>query len=349
MRRRIFVILCAADSVLVSCASQSKVTVQVQKPAAIHLSGVRKIAVVDFQGPDRSGSQIASMLQSALVNSQFYDIIERDKIQQVLAEQKLGMSGVVDDATAAEVGKLLGVDAMIFGEVTTCRVEPDERGSEKVEAQEGTGRYEMVDEKNIFTGKTKKVKKEIMKTVLVDKYYRIRRGTVAVNFRVVGIQDGRLLAARSDSKSYNSGKVYDQNSNTLPPEGQILSDLSNALSTEFVRMIAPFTIAESREIESGKGDIDTGKKYAQAGLWDEAIEAFRRATVVMPQESAGFYDLGVAYEVRGDLDLAEAAYKKAVGINPKPLYMNAIARIRKAREDNKRLQEQLDSKNNSAH
>ena len=170
------------------CGSSSKIGVSVQKPAAIHLSGVKEIAVVDFLGPHGSGGQVATLVQSWMLESQFYRIVEREKLNRILDEHNLAMSGIVDESTAAEIGKLAGADALIFGEVTTFRVEPDERGVEKVRRKVGTGRYEMVDQKNIFTGKTKKVKKEIMKTVLVDQHYRIRRGTAAINFRVVSTE-----------------------------------------------------------------------------------------------------------------------------------------------------------------
>jgi curli biogenesis system outer membrane secretion channel CsgG len=320
------------------------ISVQVMKPADIHMPGVRTLAVADFQGAERSGSQIATQLQSYLKETEHFDLVERDQLRRVLDEQKLGMAGVVNEETAVEVGKLLGVEALIFGEVTIYEVEPDERGTEKVAREEGTGKYEWVEQKNIFTGKKHKVKKEIMKTVLVDQHYRIRRGTVAINFRVVSVQTGELLAVHSDSKSYNSGKVVEGSRQTLKPQGEILSELSEKICKDFVWKIAPHYSNETRYVESGKGKIATGKKYAESGLWPEAIEMWQQAIVETPKEAAGYYNLGVACEIRGDYDQAESYYKQAVAIKTEKRYLESIQRVRKAREEYRKLQQQIEER-----
>ncbi len=144
------------------CSTQSTIWVDRIKPATVYMPGVRKIAIVDFKGPEQSGSHIASLLQSKLMETQYYEILERDRLARILEEQKLSMTGIMTEATASKIGKLLGVDALVFGEVPMYQVEPDEIGSEKVEKKEGTGKYEWVEEKNIFTGKKRKVKREIM-------------------------------------------------------------------------------------------------------------------------------------------------------------------------------------------
>jgi curli biogenesis system outer membrane secretion channel CsgG len=326
---------------LLSCAGPSVVSVRVQKPAAIHLPGIRKIAIVDFQGQERSGNQIATLIQSDLMKTKYYDILERDKLKRILEEQNLAMSGVVDQETAVEVGRLLGVDAMVFGEVTLYQVERDERGVEKVERKEGTGRYEWVEEKNIFTGKKRKVKREIMKTVLVDQHYRIRRGTVAINFRVVGVETAQLLAAHSDSRSYNSGKVIEGSRETLKAKGEILSDLSKKICSDFVHLIAPYFANVKRTLERGKGSIDVGVKYAESDLWSEALGAWENAVIEMPNEPAAYYNLGLAHEVLGDLNRAEELYERAMKMKQKKLYMEAMRRIRQAKKEHEELRKQL--------
>ena len=327
-----------------SCSVPPAVNVKVHKAAGIHLPGVKKVAIADFQGPERSGSQFATLFQQILLTTEYYEIIERDRLRSVLEEQNLGQTGVVNEETAVEIGKLLGVDALIFGEVATHDIEPDERGTEKVSTKVGTGKYEWVEEKNIFTGKTKKVKKEIMKTTLVDQHYRVRRGTVAVNFRVVGVEDGRLLAARSESQSYNSGKMIEGSKETLKPEGEILRDLSMQICEKFVRLISPYYQTEKRTIEPGKGSIGVGAKYAQAGLWPEAMEAWKKAVVELPNEPAARYNLGLGYEVQGMLDEAEHEYQIASSMKQKKLYMEALARIRAAKEEQERLRKQLEER-----
>lgn len=344
----LLVLLLWIVAILLSCSVSSVVSVRVQKPASIHMPGVKEIAVVDFQGEDRSGSQIATLIQSMLMKTQHFDIMERDKLRRVFEEQNLGMSGVVDEATATQAGKLLGVDALIFGEVSTYEVEPDKKITKKVKEKKHTGKYQWVEEKDKKTGKTKKVKKEIIEDVWVDKSYWVRKGTVAINFRVVSVETGMLLAAHSDSKSYDSEKekrsffeILTDQQKALKPEGEILADLSNDICRKFVWMIAPYYTQEKRTIEPGTGSIQVGIKYAKAGLWPEATEAWEQAVEEYPNNPVAHYNLGLAYEIQGMLDWAEQEYKTAVGIKQKKLYMEAIARVRRAKEEQERLREQM--------
>ncbi len=178
-----------------------------------------------------------------------------------------------------------------------------------------------------------------MRTVWVDQYYRIRRGTVAVNFRVVDVETGKLLVAHSDSKSYSSGKVIEGSYRELKPAGEILQDLSSQVVEKFVRMISPHKMSERRVLESGDGKIYEGKKFAQAGLWD--VASWKEAIQRMPKVSAAYYNLGIAYEIKGDLDMAEKLFKKAASLNQKKLYMEAIVRIRQEKKEQEELKKQL--------
>jgi curli biogenesis system outer membrane secretion channel CsgG len=326
---------------MASCAVQSAIKVDVQKPAAIHLPGVHKLAIADFQGSGSSGGQISSLVQSRLLQGGHFEIVERDRLARILDEQKLGMAGVVNESTAKQVGQLLGVDALIFGEVSRYEVEKDEIGAEKVQKKEGTGKYETVMEKNVFTGKKHKVRREIMRTVWVDQQYRIRRGSVAVNFRVVDVETGKLLAAHTDSKSYTGDKVVDGGSGTLKPEGEILNELSESVARDFAELIAPHSVSERRVLESGSGKNQEGRKYALAGLWPEAASAWEEAMKAAPGDPSAIYNLGIAREVQGDLDEAEGLFKKAAALKSKKLYIDAISRIRQERKEKARLDEQM--------
>lgn len=336
---------------IISCTVPSVIRIKVLKPASISMPEVEDVAVVDFKGPERSGSQIATLLQSKLMESNHFSIIEREKINRVLEEQNMGMSGVMDEATAVEIGKILGVDAMIFGEVTQYEIPPDKEITKKVKKKKFTGKYRTVEKKDKKSGKTKKVKEKIYEDVWVDETHFVRQGDVAVNFRVVDVKTGKLLAAYSDSKSYNSQddkksflEIITESPDKLKPKSDILRDLSEEVCTNFAHMISPYYTYEKRYIEPGKGNIAVGKKFAEKGLWPEAKSAWEEAVRNMPQESAAYYNLGLAYEVQGDLDTAEQLYQKAVGLQQKDRYMESLARVRKNKIEREKLEEQLREK-----
>lgn len=91
--------------------------------------GLKKmIAVVEFEDKsDRSrwhwtgpnpGDGMSDMLTTALVQSGRFTVIEREQLHHVLAEQDFGQSGRVTDQTAPQLGKLLGVAAVVYGSVS---------------------------------------------------------------------------------------------------------------------------------------------------------------------------------------------------------------------------------------
>ena len=64
------------------------------------------------------GEGISDMLVTELVNSGRFSVVERERLDEVLQEQNLAREGVVDAATAARLGKILGVQLFVFGTVT---------------------------------------------------------------------------------------------------------------------------------------------------------------------------------------------------------------------------------------
>ncbi len=100
----------------------------------------RRIAVLDFDSGSISGNPLASgwlgqgaakgvsdLIVNKLVDSGTYRVMERSKLDAILREQNLGESGRVDAGTAAQIGKLLGVEAVLIGSITQFNV--DEKSS----------------------------------------------------------------------------------------------------------------------------------------------------------------------------------------------------------------------------
>lgn len=89
--------------------------------------GKAVIAVLPFEAAPaawRGEVRIGDMVTTALSATHRVELVEREKIEHVLGEQRLRLSGAVDDASrAAEVGKLLGAEAVVFGAITSATQE----------------------------------------------------------------------------------------------------------------------------------------------------------------------------------------------------------------------------------
>jgi tetratricopeptide (TPR) repeat protein len=76
------------------------------------------VAVLDFESlsvPSDLGKAVAEMLRTKLVELGVYTIIERGKLEEVMKEQALQLTGAVDSKTAVEIGKLVGAKFVIIG------------------------------------------------------------------------------------------------------------------------------------------------------------------------------------------------------------------------------------------
>jgi TolB-like protein len=82
-----------------------------------------RLAVTDFtkesQNPDHENLEkiVPEWLTTFLVEAQAFEVIERRKLQKVLQEQNLGQTGIIETESAAQVGKILGVNILITGTV----------------------------------------------------------------------------------------------------------------------------------------------------------------------------------------------------------------------------------------
>lgn len=81
-----------------------------------------KIAVLDFQvqggrNENDMGKIVAEWLITALVKEGRFDVIERRLLEKVLQEQKMGVSGLVDEGSASKLGRVLGAKVVITGSV----------------------------------------------------------------------------------------------------------------------------------------------------------------------------------------------------------------------------------------
>lgn len=90
----------------------------------IKLVGERMgVAVLPFSNKGAShdlGEIILDKMITVLWSQERFKVMERAALNQVMAEQSLGQSGVLDATTAAEIGKGIGVDAIIIGSVAAA-------------------------------------------------------------------------------------------------------------------------------------------------------------------------------------------------------------------------------------
>lgn len=98
-------------------------------PSRVFAQAKIRIAVSNFENNstwswwgDNLGRAAADELATQLVQTGKFTVIERAQLDAILREQNLGASGAVTSATAAKVGKLLGVQLLLTGSITAFSI-----------------------------------------------------------------------------------------------------------------------------------------------------------------------------------------------------------------------------------
>ena len=109
-------------------------------PPASFAQGKIKIAIWEFENHADTGLSFFSSMATATRNqidtefsenpllSAKFSVIERDKLNLVLKEQGLAQTGAIDPASAAKVGKILGVKYIILGGIDKFNVDNTRAG-----------------------------------------------------------------------------------------------------------------------------------------------------------------------------------------------------------------------------
>ncbi len=113
--RRFFAVLTLAVLAASAAVAQQKKRVAVMN---FEYATVRSQVSAIFGTDEDIGKGIADLIVEKLVQSGQYSVIERKALDKILAEQNLSNSDRFDANTAAKIGRLLGVDAMIMGSIT---------------------------------------------------------------------------------------------------------------------------------------------------------------------------------------------------------------------------------------
>ena len=125
----LFTLGCAGMPMMTTAPPPEK-PVEKQAPKIVSKGPKKRVGIVDFEnkttyGKGRLGSSASDILTTELFKTGAFIVVERAQLQKVLGEQALGQSGVINPATAAEAGKILGLNAMVTGSISQFGVKTE--------------------------------------------------------------------------------------------------------------------------------------------------------------------------------------------------------------------------------
>lgn len=284
-----------AASLLAGAASVAPAPTAAQEAAAV------RIAVMDLQnhsGWDHWGGELgataADELATGLVRTGAFSVIERERLQTVLDEQSLGQSGAVDPSTAARIGEILGVQAIVTGSVTRFSMQTrsggfgplsasysvadatldlrvvDTNTAEIVAVAEGTGtkrfggaRYEDYDFQQSFDAgiaqeAVQPAVDEAIEELLGSRERLAALAPVPETGEVVGSSDGSIYIDRGENLGVEVGQrfeVYRVVDEIRDSDGNLLDTVTDRVGVvEVSRVLSQSAICTVVEGEAREGD-----------------------------------------------------------------------------------------------
>ncbi|MEW6616482.1 MAG: CsgG/HfaB family protein [Thermodesulfobacteriota bacterium] len=125
----LFTLVCAGIPTVTKAAPSEK-AVEKEAPKIVSKGPKKRVGIVDFEnkttyGKGRLGSSASDILTTELFKTGAFIVVERAQLQKILGEQALGQSGVINPATAAEAGKILGLNAIVTGSISQFGVKTE--------------------------------------------------------------------------------------------------------------------------------------------------------------------------------------------------------------------------------
>ena len=310
---------------IIGC-STSTISIDRLAPPKYAIEGGKHLAVVNFTSPDSApsaGGKIASVFVSKLAPTKYYELMERSRMDAIMAEFRFSQTEYASPEKAKELGKILNVDYIITGEVTAFSVEDEDTFKREQRIRPAGFYFDSYGRKQVH-----------FQTYFVDIPVKIRRATVSASFRMIHIETSRIILGESKTVTSHKRATGSQEIASLPARDQMLTNLVDDITEYFTTMIAPYPVHDVRSIEKGKTpECKAGYRLARNGLWEEAAAEWEKALSARSDDPAPYNNLGVAAEMRGDYDKACEYYTKALHMNyDSKLYMNHLNNAKRLQE-----------------
>ncbi|MDB2562702.1 hypothetical protein N9X61_03775 [Sulfurimonas sp.] len=309
------ILLLFTFSILVFNGCSNHVKIKALKPAEIDRATTTKnIAVVAFKN-DRVGmsSKIESNLaRYRIENKPFFTMVSRSDLNQVIREQKLQNSGLVDTKDIVEVGELIGAQAIISGNVGRSSLSDSHYYEKRMRCRD----KKCKDVYYVRVGCTKRVI------------------SLSADIKMVDVSRGDIIYADNLSRSSKFHHCRDD-SRILPSKESVAQNLAMSIANSFTYKLTPhyryFNVELLDDPDLDYTDeqedlLEHALEYMELNRYDKAAKLLTSLIETTDQQSyIAFYNLGVVKEAQGNYKKAKLYYEKADSLTLEPVEAVSIA------------------------
>ena len=255
-----------------------------------------------------SGREGKSLQQGTFTN--VFDIVERNQLMQILEEQKLSASGIINDNQVIELGGMLGVQVIVTGNIGYTHKDSEYKQKRTRKKGDKTESYEVDCEK--------------------------RQVKVTVRSRIISTETGQILASKEVSQTLMQSTCSDQ-SGSLPSVDDMIDKGLKKLSTDIANAIAPHYELESYELDkikisSYKISAEEAAELAEELKVDDSYVIYKLIYDKDPYNPEVLYNLSILHEVVGNFKKAKEFANMAMQLKEEGKYQKALKRLEKSAE-----------------
>ncbi|MDX9751006.1 MAG: CsgG/HfaB family protein [Flavobacteriales bacterium] len=165
------------------------------------------VAVLPFTAPPGRAAEAAKAQAHAMTaltgtGDPFMRIVDRENMERILEEQRLGLSGMVDEQTAVRVGNLMGAQAVLMGTVIDYRETPGRLRTSTKQAFESYS-VQTVDKE---TGE--KATETKYRPAQFVEHLQENSALVSISYRLVDLETGEILLSKVEEREAKDHLYY---------------------------------------------------------------------------------------------------------------------------------------------
>ena len=238
-----------------------------EKYEKMRQAAILRMAIMPFEDKTetwRKYSPVSEVIMDDVISyilrddsaTEFLELVSRERLQQVMQEQALSQSGIIDESMAVEVGKILGVNEILSGKITQIIVSPEQttRNVRNEKKRVVIRREKYVDDEG--KEKVRKIYGEVEAKVIVFK--RTTSARIRGSYNIVDVETARILKSDSFEEfsssnvswatfsgddraiSYSTRELAKKGEQRVPIEGEIINRAAKKISTSIAKSIKDY-------------------------------------------------------------------------------------------------------------
>lgn len=329
---------------LSSCAAPTIQATKLVSARSFEAAKLKQVAVLPFDGND--GKTFSTEIEGVLAGinvgeKQFFSLIDRAKLDQIINEMKLGQSALVNPDTAAKIGNIAGAKGIYTGTVTSSIINNSHYKEERTRCAYNVTKYDNKGNPYQTCGKYETYNVNCTK----------RHANFAFTPKLIEVETARIAYSNNISGESSSAACSDSQ-RPLASTTELLERAKKIAKDKFRHDVAPYYVNVKLNLmksddgiisDEAKKKFEQGIDYAKNNRMDRACELWGEVRILSPNAPSVLYDLGICAEITGDLDQSQELYKKCdkcLG-EPNKDVSDALHRVANELKNRDKLKEQI--------